>query len=157
MRAREHQTTADGVDATLIVLDGPARVTIPRGVAVSRRRLFAGLAALTISSVVAVTGDTVAQARSQRFVVRSCGTVAFVPDSTDGAFHIIARGTSCRVARAVAGHSSPERYASGNRSYRALGFRCRGRGGDISPAQPSLYVVRYRCTKGSRVVRFLRS
>jgi hypothetical protein len=83
---------------------------------------------------------------------RSCGTVAFAPNSEDGAFDIRATGVGCATARRVARAARNTDVAPGTQRYRRAGFVCTGRyDGSGLPS------VRFRCTRGVAVVRFVRS
>ena len=88
--------------------------------------------------------------------VRACGSLTFQRQSGQGAFNIKARGTDCSTARAVARRSAPTRFSSGNPHYHALGFYCAGHEAPLDPANPALYVVRFRCSRGHSAVSFLR-
>lgn len=86
---------------------------------------------------------------------RSCGSIAFTPNSDEGAGDIRARGVRCRVARRVARASrshGPSGEAGTIFRYRARRFRCRGR--ELDTPLPS---VRYRCVRGRSVVRFVKT
>ena len=83
-----------------------------------------------------------------------CGTVAFAPESDDGAFQIVARNTSCGVARVVADASRPNRFRTGSHRYAARGFACAGRAEELGGA--GKHVVSFQCTRGVSAVSFLR-
>jgi hypothetical protein len=85
---------------------------------------------------------------------RQCGNEIFAPRSEDGAFSLTADGTTCRVARIVASGSRPQSRASGNPTYSALSFRCRGKGGQLGGM--GKYVVTFVCSRGSAKVHFVR-
>src|SRR4051794_24444957 len=82
---------------------------------------------------------------------RGCGSVAFQPNTDDGAGGIRARGTTCRRARAVARGSRPF-GPTRPRSYTARGFRCTGRAVD-APLPTALYT----CRDGRKTVAFQRT
>lgn len=86
--------------------------------------------------------------------VRSCGDVAFIPQSDNGAFGIVAKRTSCRWARRVARgsrHHRPSRNVS--HRYRAAGFHCYG----VFFSDDPLPSVLYSCRRGNRTVAFDRT
>jgi hypothetical protein len=82
---------------------------------------------------------------------RSCGSVAFQPNTDDGAGGIRARGVSCKRARAVARGSQPFGPSNAG-AYRKLGFRCTGR--TVDAALPTAL---YTCRDGSATVAFQRT
>ena len=86
--------------------------------------------------------------------VRSCGLVAFTPQSDNGAFAIVAKRTSCLSARQVARGSrrhGPSRNVSHH--YRAAGFNCDG----VVFSETKLPFVLYTCRRGNRTVAFDRT
>ena len=86
--------------------------------------------------------------------VRSCGNVAFIPQSDNGAFAIVAKRTSCLSARQVARgsrHHGPSRNVS--HYYRAAGFNCDG----VVFSEAPLPFVLYTCRRGNRTVAFDRT
>jgi len=83
-----------------------------------------------------------------------CGTVAFAAQSDDGAFQIVARSTTCNMARSVAGASRPSRFRDRNSSYSANGFSCAGQAEDLGGS--GKHVVRFRCVRQHSSVSFLR-
>jgi hypothetical protein len=86
--------------------------------------------------------------------VRSCGDVAFILQSDNGAFAIVAKRTSCRWARQVARgsrHHGPSRNVSHH--YRAAGFNCDG----VLFSEAQLPFVLYTCQRGNRTVAFDRT
>jgi hypothetical protein len=86
--------------------------------------------------------------------VRSCGDVAFIPQSDNGAFAIVANRTSCPSARQVARgsrHHGPSRNVSHH--YRAAGFNCDG----VLFSEARLPFVLYTCRRGNRTVAFDRT
>ena len=86
--------------------------------------------------------------------VRSCGLVAFIPQSDNGAFAIVAKRTSCLSARQVARgsrHHGPSRNVSHH--YRAAGFNCDG----VLFSETPLPFVLYTCRRGNRTVAFDRT
>ena len=83
---------------------------------------------------------------------RSCGSIGFTQGTDDGAFAILATGTSCRVARRVARASRTHGVEDPPDRFGARGFTCRGRFSD-----QGLPGVRYRCTRGDATVRFDRT
>ena len=86
---------------------------------------------------------------------RRCGNIGFTPASDDGVSGIRAEGVSCRTARSVARASEPcgPTGTPGTvKRYRHRRFRCVGR--ERATALPSM---RWRCTRGAAVVRFVRT
>ena len=87
--------------------------------------------------------------------VRSCGNIAFEPNTDNGVSGIRARGVSCETARSVA-RRSRDRGPSGTPGtifrYRYRRFRCVGR--ELDTALPA---VRWRCTRSTAVVTFTKT
>jgi len=83
---------------------------------------------------------------------RSCGFVAFAPNSDFGAFRIVAKNASCKTARRVARASRDLNVAEGPYRYTALGFTCRGTFDDSS-----LPSVNWVCKRRHARVTFSRS
>jgi len=111
-------------------------------------RIRAGIVACAVAVLVAVAVPAPAGAA----VTRQCGQISFTPDSDDGIFDVRARGVGCRTARRVARAARPLKIVGGSRRYSSRGFTCRGTFDD-----EGLPTVRWRCTRGSAVVRFERS
>ena len=109
---------------------------------------------LLITAVLVALGLTLFAAPAPA-AARSCGSIAFTPNSDEGVSDIRAHGVSCRVARRVA-RGSDNHGPSGEPGkvfrYRSGRFRCRGVEQDT--ALPS---VRYRCVRGSALVRFVKT
>ena len=93
-----------------------------------------------------------APAQSHKATTRSCGQIAFTPNSDDGVFRIRAHGVGCRTARRVARASRRLGILIGTRRYRSEGFSCRGTLDDSY-----LPSVNWRCTRGAAVITFARS
>jgi hypothetical protein len=83
---------------------------------------------------------------------RSCGDVAFEPNSDYGASNIGAKRVRCRKARRVARASREMNVVSGPFEYRVGGFRCVG-----TPVDEGLPTVKWRCKRNRARVRFTRS
>lgn len=81
---------------------------------------------------------------------RSCGSIAFAPNSESGVTRIRALRASCRVARRVARASEPTSVVDGPFRYRARGFTCRGR-----PRDEGLPTVRWTCQRRQARVTFV--
>lgn len=111
------------------------------------KRTLAGLTAIAASA--AMLPATAGASASPH-----CGTVAFAPQSDNGAFQIMARSTSCGTARAVAGASRPSRFRDRDSSYSADGFACAGR--MESAGGKGKQLVRFQCTRQHSSVSFLR-
>lgn len=84
-----------------------------------------------------------------------CGLVSFAHQTSDGAFQIAARETSCGIARVVAGESRAPRFLSGDPRYIALGFSCAGHSRQLGGH--GMQVVVYQCVRDRSFVSFLRS
>jgi hypothetical protein len=108
------------------------------------------LSALVVMIVIAAWGPATAGASGSP----QCGTVAFAPQSDDGAFHIAARSTTCSTARNVASASRPSRFRDRDSSYSADGFSCAGRTEDFGGSGKQM--VRFRCVRQHSAVSFLR-
>ncbi len=87
---------------------------------------------LTVALVAVLLATSPSPAGAAAF--SRCRLVAFAPHSSDGAFRIIARGTTCRTARAVARGSRGQRFRAGHPRYAALRFVCRGVGEELGGA-----------------------
>ena len=107
------------------------------------RVLFVGMAIAASSPAMAGAGQA-----------PHCGSVPFARQSDDGVFQIVARGTTCETARAVAGASRPSRFRGGDPQYAANGFSCSGRSEQIGGAGKQ--VVRFLCTRQHGSISFLR-
>ncbi len=77
---------------------------------------------------------------------KSCGTMAFTPNSDDMASKITAEGVSCKAAREVV------RAAKGRPGTRFRGYRCTKK--ELDTALPSW---RYRCTDGDKRIRWTKT
>jgi hypothetical protein len=102
------------------------------------------------SEAVCTRGGAVARYGPARS--RGCGSIAFTPNSDDGAGDIRARHVSCRVARKVARKSKPFGPSHPD-PYTARGFRCRGRHLPSAGLETALYT----CQRGRATVAFQRS
>jgi hypothetical protein len=84
-----------------------------------------------------------------------CGLVSFAHQTSDGAFQIAARDTTCSTARVVAGDSRPSRFRSGDPRYTALGFSCAGHGRQLGGH--GMQVVVFQCVRERSLVSFVRA
>jgi hypothetical protein len=84
-----------------------------------------------------------------------CGLVSFAHQTSNGAFEIAARGTSCTTARVVAADSRPMRFRSRDPRYTALGFSCTGRSEQLGGH--GIQVIAFRCVRAQSSVSFLRA
>jgi hypothetical protein len=112
------------------------------------------LRASIAAAVVAALAPATAPATSMPAASPRCGTVAFAPQTDDGAFEIVAHSTNCAVARSVARASRPSRFRHGNPRYATNGFSCTGRGEQLGGT--GKLVVSFRCARGRSYVSFLR-
>ena len=102
-----------------------------------------------VAVLAALSSNTVAAARSP-----SCGFVGFTPHSSNGAFRIVAHGTTCPTARNVAAASWPSRFRYGNPLYNTRGFSCSGHVEQLGGNGMS--IVRFYCVREGSSVSFLR-
>lgn len=84
-----------------------------------------------------------------------CGLVSFAHQTSNGAFQIAARGTSCATARVVAADSRPIRFRSSAPRYTALGFSCTGHNEQLGGH--GIQVIAFRCVRAQSTVSFLRA
>jgi hypothetical protein len=101
--------------------------------------------------IVAITAWSAATAGAS---APQCGTVAFAPQSDDGAFQIDAHSTTCSMARSVASGSRPNWFRDRNASYSTDGFSCAGRAEALGGSGKR--VVRFQCVRRHSAVSFLR-
>ena len=108
------------------------------------------LRALSVGVAIAAFGPGTAGAGQ----APHCGNVAFAQQSDDGAFQIVAHGSTCGTARTVASASRPSRFRDGDPQYAANGFSCSGRSEKLGGS--GKHVVRFRCTRQTSSVSFIR-
>jgi hypothetical protein len=106
----------------------------------SRRIIVAAVATAAVALAPAATAGATVSAKR-------CGSVPFTPQSDDLAAGITAVGVSCRTARRFVRDSD----GRPGRTYR--GYTCVRRSVD---RPDSLAYTRYRCTSGSKLIRWKR-
>jgi hypothetical protein len=105
------------------------------------------------TSTSAPTSTTVAETTTTVRETLDCESIAFTPNSEDGASDVTATGLSCEEAEAFVRIAGQQTSSGGPDEVDVEGFHC----ARVDSAEDPLPFSSYECTSGSKVVTFTRS